>query len=189
METVTPTTDEVAWARDLAASLLAPLGQRWAHTLGVAQRARAFAHVLSSTELEVLVAAAYVHDVGYAPALARTGFHPVDGAEFLRTLGRERLACLVAHHSGARVEADERGLLEGLEEFTEELSVLGDALTYCDLTTDASGATVSVSARLREIVDRYGRRHPVGRAIERCRDELLDSSRAVEQMLTSRSRG
>lgn len=184
-----PTTDEFGWARDVAASLLAPLGQRWAHTLGVAERARAFALVLPSTELEMLVAAAYVHDVGYAPALARTGFHPLDGAQFLRALGRERIACLVAHHSGARVEAEASGHLEGLEEFAEELSVLGDALTYCDLTTDASGATLPVSARLREIVDRYGRRHPVGRAIERCRDELLDSSRAVEQMLTSRSRG
>jgi hypothetical protein len=75
VETVTPTTDEVGWARNVAASLLAPLGQRWAHTLGVVERARAFALVLPSTELEMLVAAAYVHDVGYAPALARSGFH------------------------------------------------------------------------------------------------------------------
>ncbi len=186
---MTPTTDEVGWARNVAASLLAPLGQRWAHTLGVVERARAFALVLPSTELEMLVAAAYVHDVGYAPALARTGFHPLDGAQFLRALGRERLACVVARHSGARCEAEERGLLEALEEFPEERSILADTLTYCDLRTDASGAPTSASERLRDIVDRYGTHHPVGRAIERCRDELLDSSCAVEQMLTSRSRG
>jgi HD superfamily phosphodiesterase len=43
----------------------------------------------------VLVAACYLHDIGYALALARGGFHPLDGARFLRALGRERLACLV----------------------------------------------------------------------------------------------
>ncbi|WP_406239339.1 hypothetical protein [Nocardia sp. NBC_01009] len=28
--------------------------------------------------------AAWLHDIGYAPDIARIGFHPVDGAEFLR---------------------------------------------------------------------------------------------------------
>jgi HD superfamily phosphodiesterase len=63
---------------------------------------------------DALVAAAFLHDVGYAPSLNWLGFHPVDGARFLRGLGRERLACLVAHHSGARFEAEERGLVDKL---------------------------------------------------------------------------
>jgi HD superfamily phosphodiesterase len=58
----------------------------------------------------VLIAAAYLHDIGYAPTLARTGFHPLDGAVHLRELGEERLAGLVAHHSGAETEARLRGL-------------------------------------------------------------------------------
>jgi hypothetical protein len=48
------------------------------------------------------------------PSLNRLGFHPVDGARFLRGLGQERLACLVAHHSRARFEAEERGLVDKL---------------------------------------------------------------------------
>jgi hypothetical protein len=54
----------------------------------------------------VLVAAACLHDLGYAPALIETGFHGLDGARHLRALGYERLAGLVAYHSGARGEAE-----------------------------------------------------------------------------------
>src|SRR6266540_3850423 len=42
-------------------------------------------------------AAAYLHDLGYAPALVQTGPHPLDGARHLRALGLERLAGLVAY--------------------------------------------------------------------------------------------
>jgi hypothetical protein len=129
------------------------------------------------SELDVLLATAYLHDVGYTPELARTGFHPLDGASFLRRLGRERLACLVAHHSGARAEAEERGLLDQHEAFAEERSLVADALTYCDLRTDADGAWIAASARLAEIVARYGDRDPVGRAISRSRGELLERVR------------
>jgi hypothetical protein len=41
-------------------------------------------------------------------------------ARFLRAQGQERLACLVAHHSGARLEAEERGLVEELAAFPVE---------------------------------------------------------------------
>jgi hypothetical protein len=181
--------EQVAWARDIAASLLAPLVQRWAHTLGVVERAQGFRPTLSASELDVLVAAAYLHDIGYAPGLVRTGFHPLDGASFLRAHGRERLACLVAHHSGARAEAEERGLLEALERCPEERSLVANALTYCDLRTDAAGAPISVSARLGNIVARYGEHHPVGRAIGRSRQELIERSFVVERELRSRCRG
>ncbi|ETB45481.1 phosphohydrolase, partial [Mycobacterium avium 10-5560] len=64
-----------------------------------------------------LVAAAWLHDIGYAPSVRRTGFHPLDGAEFVRSAGFGKLvASLVAFHTGAHVEASERGL-QGLSEF------------------------------------------------------------------------
>jgi HD superfamily phosphodiesterase len=50
------------------------------------------------------MAAAYLHDIGYVPTLARTRFHPLDGARHLRELGEERLVGLVAYHSGAEAE-------------------------------------------------------------------------------------
>jgi HD superfamily phosphodiesterase len=169
--------------------LLEPLGQRWAHTLGVVERSHGFWDVLSASDFEALVSAAYLHDVGYAPRLVETGFHSLDGALFLRALGLERLAWLVAHHSGARAEAEERGLLAPLERFPEERSLVADALTYCDLTTDAIGAPTSVSARIADIRARYGARDPVGRAIRRSGDELLGRTSTVERLLRSRSRG
>jgi hypothetical protein len=181
--------EQTTWARDTAAALLAPQGHRWAHTLGVAERARTLTGLLPEGELDVLLAAAYLHDVGYAPSLARTGLHPLDGARLLRALGRERLACLVAHHSGARAEAQERGLLDQLERFVDERSLVADALASCDLTTASSGGQITVSERLADIAVRYGDRDPVGRAIERSRHELFARVRAVERALRSRCPG
>ncbi len=98
------------WAERVARPLLEPLGPRWQHTLGVTDRARVVGSVLERSEAEVLLAAAFLHDVGYAPELSQTGFHPLDGARFVREHGHGRLAGLIAYHSGARAEAAERGL-------------------------------------------------------------------------------
>ncbi|EUA42065.1 putative metal dependent phosphohydrolase [Mycobacterium xenopi 4042] len=70
---------------------------------------------------------------------APDGFHPLDGAEFVRSAGFGKLvASLVAFHTGAHVEASERGL-QGLSEFGDPPSDVLDALTFCDLTTGRTG--------------------------------------------------
>ncbi len=166
--------EQIVWVRETATSLLQPLRRRWAHTLGVVERAYGFSGALAASDLDLLVSAAYLHDIGYAPTLAETGFHPLDGARFLRVCGCERLACLVAHHSGARAEAEERGLLDAIERFPEERSLVADALTYCDLATAPDGSLMTVRARLSDVAARYGADHPAPRAIARSRDELLD---------------
>jgi hypothetical protein len=51
-----------------------------------------------------------------------------------------RLACRIAHHSGPRIEAEQCRLLEQLGSFAEERTLVADALTYRDLTSDADGA-------------------------------------------------
>jgi hypothetical protein len=72
------------WARSHAEGLLAPLSNRWAHVQAVAEQAvRIAPAVLPADEREILVAAAWLHDIGYAPALATTGLHPLDGARHL----------------------------------------------------------------------------------------------------------
>src|SRR5438128_1925850 len=106
------TESELTWAERTARELLAPLDARWRHTLRVVDSARSFRDVLDADEFEVLVAAAYLHDVGYAPGLAETEFHPLDGGRFVRDSGHERLSGLVAHHSASQAEAEERGLAE-----------------------------------------------------------------------------
>jgi len=118
------------------------------------------------------VAAAYLHDIGYGAELATTGFHPLDGAVWLRAQGLERLARLVAHHSGAQFEAAARGYAECLVDFAEERSAVADALTYCDLTTGPNGEPISAASRLDEIKVRYGPTSLVTRAINAAADTL-----------------
>ena len=93
--------DLTLWARDLAGSLLAePLPRRWAHSQGVAAKAQSLGGILGD-DAELLWAAAMLHDIGYTPSLATTGFHPLDGARYLRdhSAADERLVRLVANHS------------------------------------------------------------------------------------------
>ncbi|MFD6265614.1 HDIG domain-containing metalloprotein [Micromonospora chalcea] len=79
---------------------------------------------------DLLIAAAWLHDIGYAPSIADTGFHSLDGARWLILHGFDRrLAALVAHHSCATYEADERGLGQVLRaEFPQEESEISDPL-------------------------------------------------------------
>jgi HD superfamily phosphodiesterase len=57
------------WARNVARGLLAEaLPRQWAHVHGVAAKAERAAASLTLSD-EVLVVAAWLHDVGYAPAL------------------------------------------------------------------------------------------------------------------------
>src|SRR5690349_13674018 len=128
-----------AWAEETARRLLeVPLPRRWAHTHGVATRARSLSPILSSNA-DLIEAAAWLHDVGYSPGLVATGLHSLDGARYLRDAEHaDTLLCrLVAHHTCAVNEADERGLSSALlREFPHPPGDLIDALTYCDMTTD-----------------------------------------------------
>lgn len=116
-------------------------------------------------EADALTAAAYLHDIGYAPELAATGFHPLDGARFVRDQGLPELAILVAHHTGARNEAALRGVDDLFREFPYEDSLRLRALTYCDLTTGPEGSRTTVDERVTEIQNRYGPDHVVSRGI------------------------
>jgi HD superfamily phosphodiesterase len=71
--------------------LIGALGDRWTHVQAVADKARGLAAVLSAEDADLLVAAAVLHDVGYAPSLNRLGFYAVDSARVLRAQGEERL--------------------------------------------------------------------------------------------------
>jgi hypothetical protein len=68
------------------------------------------------------------------------------------------ITALVAHHSCALVEADERGLDDQLaSEFPREDSTTADALWHCDMTTGPNGDVVTVGERLNEIRSRTAR--------------------------------
>lgn len=180
------------WAYSLSESLLSdPLPRRWAHSLGVAKRARSLGPILSG-DAELLEAAAVLHDIGYSPSIAATGFHPLDGARFLRDQegADERVVRLVAHHSCAVLEAEERGLRHELEsEFELERPDLVDALLFCDMTTTPDGTHTTPAERLGEIVQRYGPETIVGRFIQRAAPEIYAASERVEGRLAKASTG
>ena len=175
-----------SWATAQAERLIAPLGDRWSHVQAVADKARALAAVLAAEDGDLLVAAALLHDVGYAPSLNRLGFHAVDGARFLRAQGQERLARLVAHHSGARFEAEERGLVEELAAFPVEDGPVMDALTFADMTTGPAGQAMTLAQRIEEVQRRYPSEDPVHRAIVRARPELQAAIDRTRQRLDGR---
>jgi hypothetical protein len=134
-------------ARALAEAELAEASPgRWAHVQAVADKAAAVAEILLDTaEATILVAAAWLHDVGHGPRAANTGFQSLDGARWLRRRGFDgRVTALVAHHPCAQLAADERGLADDLAwEFDDEDSVVSDALWYADMTTGPNGEFVT----------------------------------------------
>jgi HD domain len=169
-----------AWAEKHAASWLADRGWGWQHVCGVAQQAQRVSQALAEVDRPYLVAAAWLHDIGYASALAATVFHPLDGARHVRALGQERLARLVAYHSSARWEAEALGLAGELATFSREDSPTADALTYCDMTTSPIGQPVTLGDRLAEIAERYGAEHLVVQCLQRAHDHLAGAVERTE---------
>jgi hypothetical protein len=162
--------EPIGRARELARSLLeSELPTRWAHTQGVAAQAGTLAPVLAD-RVDLIESAGWLHDIGYVEALNVVGFHPLDGARFLRDsgFGDRSLWTLVAHHTCAQIEAGLRdvGNLLAAEFPIEDVDpFLVSALTYCDMTTGPDGARLSVDERIDEILTRYGPEDLVYKAI------------------------
>lgn len=148
------------------------LPRRWAHVQAVAAEARRVAPAFKDGEL--LVVAALLHDIGYAPDLATTTFHPLDGARFLQTQDAPaRLCALVARHSCAIKEAELRGCADDVAQFLDEETPLRDALWYCDMVTGPDGQRLTVGDRLAEIRNRYGPGTLVGQFLDVAEPELV----------------
>ena len=171
------------WASQVARDKLESLPSRWAHVQGVARQARTL-RAIAGKDADLLEAAAILHDVGYAPDLAVTGFHPVDGALHLAEIGApERLVNLVAHHSYALLEAELRGLSGEMTRFHDEQGPIRDALWFCDQTTSPFGEVVLHGERIAEIQERYGPGHLVTRFITDAAPELCAAVKRTERRL------
>jgi len=101
-------------APGLAGHVLADLPARLQHTAAVADRAATLAAAVRPRERAVLLAAAWLHDIGYAPQLHSTGFHPLDGAQYLQRHGWPPLMCrpVAFGHRARRVHADLPGVAD-----------------------------------------------------------------------------
>ena len=178
--------DEVGWAVAIARELLdvpAFRDRRWRHVQAVGALAERIAPAFGA-DGSTLVAAAWLHDIGYAEGLRHTGFHPLDGADELVRRGVSlRVACLVAHHSGAVNEASLRGLSDRLAAYADGSGAIRDALWACDMTTGPTGHGVDFEERLSEICSRYGRSHVVSQALLRSADEIRGCIERTRQRL------
>ncbi|GAA1261951.1 HD domain-containing protein [Saccharothrix xinjiangensis] len=160
------------------------LPRRWVHVQGVAKRAGLSRSLFSSEDGEVLVAAAMLHDVGYSPGLVNSGFHPLDGALYLQSLGcPERICALVAHHSCAYKEAKLRQLTTELAVWEDEDTDVRDALWWADMTTTPDGYPTNVASRIREIQERYGPTDLVTAFISEAKSELVAAVERTEERL------
>ncbi len=150
----------IAAAHDLAHDLLGRLDGRWRHTQGVARAAAAATAAVPAEDRPVLLAAAWLHDIGYAAPLRRSGFHPLDGAWHLQEdHWPEPFAGLVAHHSAAGLVAAVRGLADRMRCFPAARYAggsLADALTFADQTTGPGGEVMDVEDRLADMLRRHG---------------------------------
>lgn len=142
--------------------------------------AKRLASALEPAHADTVVAAAWLHDVGYAPELAETGFHPIDGAAYVSRTAPDLWSTvnLVAHHTGAAFEAHERGLDGELAHYhfpvdIDELAILNAA----DMCTSPDGALIDPQVRVNEILDRYPPDSPVYRAITRSGPLLIAQAR------------
>lgn len=122
------------------------------HSARAARRAAVLAHQVPGSGATDVVAAAWLHDIGYAPQLRRTGFHPLDGALFL--MGEdwpERIVRLVAHHSLAALEAPFYGVGHHLGVIEVVTGIDADILVSADLTAGVGDPAPTVEARLEAI--------------------------------------
>lgn len=172
----------VEHSRELAESHLSALGDRWRHVRAAGRRAEE----LRDRGLidDDMVSAAWLHDIGYAAELATTGFHPLDGAIYLKRAGApERIVGLVASHTGARQEADERGLLAEWSELPRPNRSDLDVLTLIDTVTSPTGEPVRPSQRVNEILSRYEEDDEVHRAVKRSGPGLLEAAKRARVQL------
>jgi putative nucleotidyltransferase with HDIG domain len=151
----------VEMAADIARYLLDSNPERLAHSQGVARRAELLSVAVDPHDSLLLVAAAWLHDIGYAPGLRNTGFHPIDGARYLHSIGWPPAICnLVAHHSGARFVARVLQLDKQLNPYPFSQDALSDALTVADQTTGPNGHAMTVDERMSEMLRRHGPASP-----------------------------
>ncbi|MBO3102220.1 HD domain-containing protein [Cellulomonas fengjieae] len=174
------------WSADQASKVafeyLSGLGRRWDHVRTVGELAEELAAAGKiSADVE---AAAWLHDLGYAEELSATGLHALDGAAFLAAEGVPAgVVSLVAHHTGADFEAEERGLRAELSSLPAADPADLDVLTLLDLVTSPDGSLTDPETRVDEILSRYPVSSPVHRAVSRSRAELLACAERARRQL------
>jgi len=147
-------------ARALATELLDATPILLEHAARSAKHAGDHAGRIQRSRAEEVIAAAWLHDIGYLPQLRRTGFHPLDGALYLMATGwPERVVRLVAHHSCAALEAPFYGVGHHLSVIEPVTGIDADLLISADLSAGSGATPPSIDERitaLREVEEALG---------------------------------
>ncbi|MEI6361429.1 MAG: HD domain-containing protein [Actinomycetes bacterium] len=161
-------------AEALARRLLGEDSDRLAHSRYAAGIAELAADALSVPDPESLVAAAWLHDIGHAPHISRTGFHPLDGALHLAAEGwPDRTVLLVAHHAHAAILAPYFGVDHQLAVLDHVPGIAEDVLTYADMRSGPTGMGASPARRVSGLRGFQGGSASIPKAIHEERYRLL----------------
>jgi HD superfamily phosphodiesterase len=147
------------------------------HRIASARRLE-LAH-LDPRRLATLELAALLHDIGRAIDPDDAEPHAFVGARYLDGLGLHEVASLVAHHSGAKLEAADRDMtdLDVWPEVDRELLLL---LNYADRTVNAKGESVTVLQRRADIAERRGENSPSIRRFDALLPSLVLAERTFQ---------
>ena len=172
-------------ASDVASELLLAVGTRVEHSRAVARQATIASILLDDQWGSALRDAAWLHDVGYAPQAVASGFHPLDGARWLRTHEwRPEVCRLVAWRTRAGAEAAIRHLKDELAtEFPPPPELAQAVLTWGDLTSSPTGECCTPDTRIADILHRYPPESAVHRATCANLPELIADVHLVETHL------
>lgn len=161
-------------AERLAATVLAGDPGRLRHVRSAAAVALLVSEAVAPARVDLLLSAAVLHDIGYADGVRDTGFHPLDGADWLAARGAPaELTALVAHHSESAMLPAAQRWVERFRRHGRPDPVVADVVTYADQTAAPDGRRVSPIDR---IAERRRRRPPgdaAAAAVERRRTERL----------------
>ena len=158
---------------------------RLRHILTVARKVRETAQQLSAKypemDLDVNVAycAALLHDIGYLDALTVSGFHPIDGANYLRECGYPDLAEYILGHSNS----PEQATLLQIEGVVMSPHIIAKLITYWDIRVRQGGALVSYAERLDDIKTRYGVESQVWKSHLLAHDRISQLVQEIEDLL------
>lgn len=159
--------------------------RRLAHILKITEKVRESVKIIETNHPELsirsdlAICAALLHDIGYSKDLAITGFHPIDGFNFLNEQGHHELASLILGHSCSPEEAQ----LNGLDKIVPSDTLEAKLVTYWDMRVKQGGELVTYEERLNDIIARYGEDSLVGRANLNAKQRLTEEFVEVERLL------
>lgn len=165
---------------------LAKSPSRIEHIFAVGRKAKAAAETIKRRHPEIEIdpdfvyCAALLHDIGYAESIAQTGFHPLDGYNFLCRSGYPDLAAAIVGHSSAPEHAQLSGI--SLPDIND--SVTAKIITYCDAHIKQGGAEVTYQERVNDIVSRYGTDSITVQACHRADPRIRAIISEIEQLLS-----